>query len=89
MLSEERKQSILGRVGGLLQQIDSQVQLHDALLDSTRQQLVLVMQRSDMPVLIGMSYIDYASHRDDELSRLLREGLERRLEAARRRETEE
>ena len=89
MLTEERKQSILERVGGLLRQIDAEVQLHDALLDSTRQQLVIVMQRNDMPVLVGMSYIDYASHRDEELARLLKERLAQRIEAARRREAED
>ena len=89
MLSEERRKSILERVAGLLRQIDAEVHLHDAILDSTRKQLVIVMQRGEFPVLIGMSYIDYASHRDEDLAAILREGLAKRLESARHREMEE
>lgn len=89
MFSEERRKSILDRVAGLLRQIDADVFLHDAILDSTRQQLVIVMQKGEFPVLVGMSYIDYVSHRDEDLTRLLREGLAKRMEAARAREIEE
>lgn len=89
MLSEERRQSILARVGGLLHQIDPEVTLHEALIDSKREQLVIVMQKAEQPILLGMSYLDYASHRDEQLSQLLRDELQKRLEAARRREQEE
>ena len=89
MLSEERRKAILERVGGLLRQVDPEVLLHDALLDSTRQQLVFVMQKNELPLLVGMSYLDYASHRDEELRQLLKQGLAQRIEAARRREAEE
>jgi hypothetical protein len=89
MLSEERRTAILQRVGGLLQQIDPAVLLHDAILDSTREQLVIVMQKGEWPILLGMHYLDYVSHRDEDLRRLLQDGLARRAEVARRRETEE
>lgn len=89
MLSEERRKSILDRVNGLLRQLDPEVFLHDALLDSTRQQLVFVMQKSDLPLLVAMPYLDYVSHPDDDLRRLLKEGLAKRVDAAQRREKEE
>jgi hypothetical protein len=89
MLSEQRRQSILERVAGLLRKVDPAVHLHDALLDSTRTQLVIVMQKGEFPILVGMSYIDYVSQRDEDLTRLLRDGLGRRMEAARRREAQE
>lgn len=89
MLSEERRKSILDRVGGLLRQLDPDVFLHDALLDSTRQQLVFVMQKNDLPLLVAMRYLDYVSHPDEELRQLLKDGLAQRVEAARRREAEE
>ena len=81
MLTEERRQSILDRVRHLLAQIDPEVHLHDALLDSTREQLVIVMQKGDQPILVGMRYLDYVSHRDEDLTRILREGLDKRLAA--------
>jgi len=89
MLSEERKQTILERIGGLLAQVDPAVHLHEVLIDSTRQQLVIVMQRNELPILLGMNYLDYVSHRDEELRGLLAEGLKTRAEAARRREEED
>lgn len=89
MLSEARRQAILERTAGLLAQIDKDVQLHDVILDSTRQQLVLVMQKNDMPVLVGLSYLDYVSHRDEDFKKFLREGLAQREAAARKREQED
>jgi len=89
MLSEERKASIMERLRRLLAQVDAEVHLHDALIDSTRQQLVIVMQKNEMPILLGLSYLDYVSHGDDELRTLLQEGLRQRAEAARRREEED
>ncbi len=89
MLSEARRQSILERATGLLAQIDEEVQLHDVILDATRQQLVLVMQKNDMPVLMGLSYLDYVSHRDEDFKKFLREGLAKREAAARKREEED
>ncbi len=89
MLGKERKQKILERVAGLLQQIDPEVCLLDVLLDSTRQQLAFVMQKGEWPVVLGLNWLDYVSHRDGELKSLLEESLKRRLEAARRRQTHE
>lgn len=89
MLSEERRKSILERIGGLLAQVDPAVHLHDALIDSTRQQLVIVMQKNELPILLGMSYLDYVSHRDEQLRALLHDGLRQRAAAARHREEED
>ncbi len=89
MLSETRRQSILERIGGLLRHIDPDVSLHDVLVDSTRQQLIIVLQKGEFPILLGMSYLDYVSHRDEELSNNLRKRLHERLQAARLREMEE
>lgn len=89
MLTEERRKSIHDRVAGLMRHIDAEVSVHEALLDSTRQQLVLVMQKGEYPILLGMNYLDYVSHRDEDLTALLKDGLAKRLEAARKREAEE
>ena len=89
MLGEERRQKILDRVGGLLAGIDPEVHLIDVVLDSTRQQLAFVMQRDEWPIVLGMSWLDYVSHRDEELRTRLADGLKKRLEAARYRQARE
>jgi hypothetical protein len=86
MLGEERRQKIFDRVKGLLLQIDPEVSLIDVFLDSTRQQLAFVMQKHEWPILLGMNWLDYVSHRDEELRIRLEEGLKKRLEAARQRQ---
>jgi len=89
MLGEETKQKILRRVRGLLASIDPEVHLLDVVLDSTRQQLAFVMQKGEWPLVVGMTWLDYASHRDEELKNRLEQGLKRRLQAARMRQASE
>ena len=89
MLGEETRQKILRRVRGLLASIDPGVQLVDVILDSTRQQLAFVMQKGEWPLVVGMTWLDYASHRDEELKSRLEQGLKQRLEAARERQASE
>lgn len=89
MLGEERRKKILQRVAPLLAEIDPEVRLLDVLLDSTRTQLAFVMQKQQWPLVVGMNWLDYVSHRDDELRRRLAEGLARRLEVARGRSLRE
>ncbi len=79
----------MARVAGLLRDLDPAITLLDALLDSTRQQLVLVMQKGEYPLLLGMSYLDYASRRDDDLKAKLKEGLAQREAEQLRRMDEE
>lgn len=89
MLGEERRQKILERVAPLVAEIDPDVRLLDVLLDSTRTELVFVLQKQQWPLLVGMKWLDYVSHRNDELRKRLAEGLQRRLEVARGRSQRE
>lgn len=89
MLSEERRKQILERVGRLLQQIDTEVHLHEVMLDSTRKQLAIFMQKGEWPVVVGMNYLDYVSLRDDDLMAHLQDGLRKRLEGAMQRQARE
>lgn len=82
MLGEDRRQKILERVGALLREIDPEIKLHEVILDSTRQQLAFITQKGERPIVIGMNWLDYVSHRDEDLKLRLREALEHRLEAA-------
>lgn len=83
MLGEERRKKILQRVAPLIAEIDPEIRLLDVLLDSTRTQLTFVMQKHQWPLLVAMNWLDYVSHRDDELRRRLAEGIQNRLEVAR------
>lgn len=85
MLRDETRAKILERVRGLLHSLDPDVHLLDVILDSTRQQLAFVMQKGELPLVLGMNWLDYASRRDAELGALLKTGLEERFAAARRR----
>lgn len=89
MLGEKRRQQILERVGQLLAGIDPEVHLLEVVLDSTREQLAFVMQKGEWPIVLGMNYLEYVSHRDEELRSRLEEGLKKRLAAARQRQARE
>ncbi len=89
MLGDERKKQILQRVGGLLRDIDAEVRLHEVVLDSTRQQLAFVMQKGEWPIVIGMNWLEYVSHRDEDLKVRLAESLKTRLETARQKQARE
>ncbi len=89
MLSEDRRQKVLDRVGRLMKEVDAEARLNEVLLDSTRQQLAFVLQKGEWPVVIGMNYLDYVSLRDDDLKARLAAAFQQRLAAARRREEAE
>ncbi len=85
MLSLERRNQILQRIAPLLRSVDPDAHLHEALLDSTRTQLVLFLQKGEWPIVIGMRYLDFVSLKDAELLERLASGLQARLDAAQRR----
>lgn len=89
MLGKERRNQILNRVRPLFGEIDPEFLLLDLVLDSTRQQLAFVLQKGEWPAVVGINWLDYVSHRDEELKQLLAEGLRKRVETARRREAGE
>ncbi|MGH9815583.1 MAG: hypothetical protein ACRD5F_12635 [Candidatus Acidiferrales bacterium] len=89
MLSEDRRQKVLDRVGRLMKEVDAEARLNEVLLDSTRQQLAFVLQKGEWPIVIGMNYLDYVSLRDDDLKASLAAAFQQRLAAARRREEAE
>jgi len=89
MLGEERRDKIMERVVPLLREIDPEVHLHDVLLDSTRQQLAFVLQKGEWPIIVGMSWLDYVSHRDEDLKKRLAESFAKRLDTARQRQAQE
>lgn len=89
MMGEDRRRQIMARVTPLLQAVDPEVHLLEVLLDSTRQQLAFVMQKGEWPLVVGMNWLDYVSHRDEELQARLQEGIAKRLETAQQRQGRE
>ncbi len=85
MFTQDRRKQIIERVAPLLRAVDPDARLHEALLDSTRTQLVLFLQKGEWPIVIGMDYLDFVSLKDPELRLRLEEGLRARLVAAERR----
>lgn len=86
MLGEDRRRQILTRIEHLLAEVDPEVRLLEVLLDSTRQQLAFIMQKGEWPIVVGMNWLDYVSHPDEELKRRLAEGVKARLELAQQRQ---
>ena len=82
MLSEDREHKILERTRPLLTAVDPEVHLINVILDSTRQQLAFVMQKGETPFVVGLNWLDYVSHRDEDLREILAKSLKERLAAA-------
>lgn len=89
MLSKETERKIVARVTPLLCAIDPDLKLHRVILDSTRQQLAFIAQKGDQPFVLGLSWLDYVSHRDEELKKRLAFLYSERIEATRVREARE
>jgi hypothetical protein len=87
MLGEDRQEKIKARIMPLLRMIDPDLHLLKVILDSTRQQLAFVLQKGEQPIVIGMNWLDYVSHRDDELRNQISQSVALRLEASARRKS--
>ena len=82
MLSDDRREQIMVRVKPLFQQIDPDLLLLDVLLDSTRTQLLFILQKMEWPLVITMEWLDYVSQRDPDLQQRFRTAIRAREEAA-------
>ncbi len=89
MFSEQRRDQIRERVTRLMREVDAEVHVLEVVLDSTRQQLAFAMQKGEWPVILGMDYLEYVSHRDEELKQRLAAGLQKRLQLAQERQKQE
>lgn len=66
-LSPERKRSLRRRIEPLLAEVDSEIQLLELLLDSTKQHLGIVVQKDDQPAVLRLDWLRYVSMPDAEL----------------------
>jgi hypothetical protein len=89
MLHDETRKRILERIRSILASIDPDVHLLDVVLDSTRTQLAIMLQKGEFPIVLGMEWLDFVSHKNEDLANLLREGLTNRQEVAWKRQAHE
>lgn len=66
-LSPERKRSLRRRIEPFLAEVDSEIQLLELLLDSTKQHLGIVVQKDDQPAVLRLDWLRYVSMPDAEL----------------------
>ena len=82
MLTEERRKQVFERLAGLVAAMDPEVQLLEVVLDSTREQLAVILQKGEWPLVLAMNWMEFVSASDDALRHGLREKLAERIRAA-------
>ena len=78
-LSNERKRSIRERLAPLLTEFDPELEFITVFLDSGRNNMAVVAQKGDFPVVLRLDYLRYVSMPGDELRATLTEQLRRRF----------
>ena len=76
-LTAERKRSIRRRLEPLLAELDPELKFIQVILDSSRENLGVVVQRDDQPAMLRLDFIHYISMPDGEL----RDTIARQLRA--------
>ena len=66
-LTPERKRGIRKRLEPLLAALDPEIHFIEVFLDSSRENLAVVVQKDDRPALVRLDYIRYISMPDSEL----------------------
>lgn len=76
-LTAERKRSIRRRLEPLLAQLDPEIEFVQVILDSSRVNLGVVVQKANRPAMLRFEFIRYISMPDSEL----RQTITRQLRA--------
>lgn len=74
-LTPERKQSIRRRLEPLLAELDPEIKFIEVILDSSRENLGVVLQKEDRPAMLRLDFVRYVSMPDAELRATLTEQL--------------
>jgi len=77
-LTPERKQSIRRRLEPLLAGLDPELKFIEVILDSSRENLGVVAQKDDQPVMLRLDFVRYVSMPEAELRASLEEQLRSR-----------
>ena len=74
-LTPERKRGIRRRIEPMLAALDPELKYIEVFLDSSRENLAVVVQKDDRPALLRLDYIRYISMPDSELRATIVEQL--------------
>ena len=74
-LTPERKRGIRKRLEPILSALDPEILFIETFLDSSRDNLAVVVQKDDRPALLRLDYIRYISMPDSELHDTLAQQL--------------
>lgn len=74
-LTPERKHSIRRRLEPLLAELDPELRFIEVILDSSRENLGVVVQKEDRPAMLRLDFVRYVSMPDAELRATLTEQL--------------
>jgi hypothetical protein len=77
-LTPERKRSIRQRLEPLLDGLDPELKFIEVFLDSTRENLGVVVQKIERPALLRLDFVRYVSMPDAELRATLEQQLRAR-----------
>ncbi|MEE8201139.1 MAG: hypothetical protein V3R29_08215 [Candidatus Acidoferrales bacterium] len=77
-LTAERKKNIRRRLEPLLAEFDPKLKFIQVIIDSSRENLAVVVQRDDRPAILRLDFVRYISMPDAELRATLREQLQRK-----------
>ncbi len=77
-LTPERKRSIRRRLEPLLAALDPELKFIQVILDSRRENLGVVAQKEDQPVMLRLDFVRYVSMPDAELRDTILQQLQQR-----------
>lgn len=82
-LTPERKRSIRRRLEPMLAELDPGIHFIEVFLDSRRENLGVVVQKEDHPVMLRLDFVRYVSMPEAELRAALAEQLQKKRILAR------
>jgi len=75
-LTAERKRAIRRRLEPLLAEIDPGLKFIQVILDSSRENLGVILQKDDQPAMLRLDFIRYISMPDTELRDIITQQLQ-------------
>ncbi len=74
-LTAERKRAVRRRLEPLLAALDPELKFVQVILDSSRENLGVVVQKDDRPAMLRLDFIRYISMPDTELKEIIAQQL--------------
>jgi hypothetical protein len=74
-LTTERKRAVRRRLEPLLAELDPGLKFIQVILDSSRENLGVILQKEDQPAMLRLDFIRYISMADTELQEIIAQQL--------------